>query len=172
MRALLPFLLASVLAPVALVAQEGPPLHEGEHVRLSSLHVSNPRLEARIVSVDADSVLLTAPPEGAMRLRLPLAGITSVEHRFPDPHRRRIVLSGAAIGALVGVVATVAVAESRGWIGNCEDCSSSEKRRSMERFAAGGAVAGGLVGIGIGLRRSADEWRVVWSQPDGGTARR
>ena len=143
-------LVAVLLVPPPLQADEAPPVGRGSHVRVSATSVAR-RLEGRVESID-DTTLALRSENGSMTA-LPLSTVTNLEVAVG---RRGHARTGAAIGAGFGALSIAVLCQGEG-----ECFQSSGDYGAAVLATATTAACGALIGALI----KSDKWIVIPTRP-------
>ena len=154
----LAILFALLIAARPLAAQgQDPRLVPGTRVRVTAEELGWNRVEARIVGLSADTLVVVARGQDQARLA---PGMTSTVQVVARPSRRRAYAwSGAGLGALVGFLG-VSQALVGGSVG---DGVGAEYLYG----AFLGAPAGAFLGAAIGFQMGEERWETVPLVPQG-----
>ena len=142
-------LVAVLLVPLPLQADEAPPVGRGSHVRVTATSVAK-RLEGYVESID--NTTLTLRSDNRAMIALPLSTVTHLEVAVG---RRGHVRTGALIGAGFGVLSIAVLCQG-------EDCfQSSGDYGTAVLVTATTAAFGALIGTLI----KSDKWIVIPTRP-------
>lgn len=142
-------LVAVLLVPLPLQADEALPVGRGSHVRVSATSVAK-RVEGYVESID--NTTLTLRSENRSMIALPLSTVTNLEIAVG---RRGHAKTGALIGAGFGVLSLAVLCQG-------EDCfQSGEDYGAAVLVTATTAAFGALIGTLI----KSDKWIVLPTRP-------
>ena len=145
----LPTLVAALLVPLQLQADEAFPVGRGSHVRVSATSVAK-RVEGYVESID--NTTLTLRSENRSMIALPLRSVTSLELAVG---RRGHARTGALIGTGFGVLSLAVLCQG-------EDCfQSGEDYGAAVLVTATTAAFSALIGALI----KSDKWIVIPTRP-------
>jgi hypothetical protein len=142
-------LVAVLLVPLPLQADQAPPVGRGSHVRVSATSVAK-RVEGYVESID--NTTLTLRSDNRSMIALPLSTVTHLEIAVG---RRGHLRTGALIGAGFGVLSIAVLCQG-------EDCfQSSGDLGTAALVTATTAAVGALIGTLI----KSDRWIVIPTRP-------
>ena len=142
-------LVAVLLVPLRLQADEALPVGRGSHVRVSATSVAK-RVEGYVESID--NTTLSVRSENRSMISLPLSTVTNLEVAVG---RRGHARTGALIGTGFGVLSLAVLCQG-------EDCfQSSEDYGTAVLTTATTAAVGALIGTLI----KSDKWIVIPTRP-------
>jgi hypothetical protein len=142
-------LVAVLLVPPPLQAEEAPAVGRGSHVRVSATSVAK-RQEGQVESIDGTT--LTLRSESRSMIALPLGTVTSLEVAIG---RRGHARTGALIGAGFGVLSLAALCQGE----NCFQSSGDYGTAAL--VTATTTACGALIGALI----KSDRWIVIPTRP-------
>ena len=142
-------LVAVLLVPLPLQADEAPPVGPGSHIRISATSVPK-GVEGHVESID--NTTLTLRSDNRSTIAIPLSTVTNLEVAVG---RRGHAKTGALIGAGFGVLSLAVLCRG-------EDCF-----QSSGDFAAAVAVTATTAAVGalIGTLIKSDKWIVIPTRP-------